>query len=41
MPRWRRGPLGERNFGLLFSATTITTFGDQLGGLALVFARAE
>jgi MFS family permease len=38
MPKWRRGPLAEREFRLLFGATTITTFGDQLGGLALVFA---
>ena len=38
MSRWRSGPLGERDFRLLFGATTITTFGDQLGGLALVFA---
>jgi MFS family permease len=36
--RWRRGPLAERDFRLLFGATTITTFGDRLGALALVFA---
>jgi MFS family permease len=38
MSRWRNGPLAERDYRLLFSATTITTFGDRLGGLALVFA---
>jgi MFS family permease len=38
MSRFLRGPLLEREFRLLFGATTITTFGDQLGGLALVFA---
>jgi len=38
MSRWRGGPLGERDFRLLFGATTITTFGDWLGRLALVFA---
>jgi MFS family permease len=38
MSGWRSGPLRERDFRLLFGATTITTFGDQLGGLALVFA---
>jgi len=38
LSRLREGPLGERDFRLLFVATTITTFGDRLGGLALVFA---
>src|SRR6059058_3662540 len=38
MRRWLRGPLAEPEFRLLFGATTTTTFGDQLGGLALVFA---
>ncbi len=34
----RLGPLAERDFRLLFSATTITTLGDRLAGIALVFA---
>lgn len=34
----RLGPLVERDFRLLFSATTITTVGDRLGSIALVFA---
>jgi MFS family permease len=34
----RRGPLREREFRLLFVGTTVTTFGDRLGSLALVFA---
>jgi len=38
MRRDRFGPLHERQFRLLFSATTITTLGDYLGNFALVFA---
>ena len=41
MPRdWRGrvGALQEREFRLLFSATTITTVGDRLAGIALAFA---
>lgn len=34
----RLGPLVERDFRLLFSATTITTLGDSLGHFALAFA---
>ncbi len=36
--RDRLGPLQERQFRLLFSATTITTLGDNLGHFALAFA---
>lgn len=36
--RDRLGPLEERQFRLLFSATTITTLGDNLGHFALAFA---
>jgi MFS family permease len=36
--RDRLGALAERDFRLLFTATTITTIGDRLGSLALVFA---
>jgi predicted MFS family arabinose efflux permease len=36
--RERFGALGERDFRLLFTATTITTIGDRLGGIALAFA---
>jgi MFS family permease len=36
--RQRLGALGERDFRLLFTATTITTIGDRLGGIALAFA---
>jgi predicted MFS family arabinose efflux permease len=36
--RERLGALSERDFRLLFSATTITTIGDRLGGIALAFA---
>ncbi len=32
------GPLQEPDFRLLFSATTITTVGDRLAGIALAFA---
>jgi hypothetical protein len=39
--RARLGALQERDFRLLFSATTITTVGDRLGGIALVFAVLE
>lgn len=34
----RLGPLAEREFRLLFGATTITTIGDRLGFIALAFA---
>ena len=34
----RLGALQERDFRLLFAATTITTVGDRLAGIALVFA---
>ena len=34
----RLGPLGERDFRLLFGATTITTIGDRLAFIALAFA---
>jgi MFS family permease len=34
----RLGPLAERDFRLLFSATMITTAGDRLGAIALAFA---
>ncbi len=36
--RGRLGPLQERQFRLLFSATTVTTFGDSMGHIALAFA---
>ena len=36
--RERLGALSERDFRLLFTATTITTIGDRVGSLALVFA---
>jgi len=36
--RGRLGPLQERQFRLLFSATTVTTFGDGMGHIALAFA---
>ena len=36
--RDRLGALSERNFRLLFSATTITTIGDRLASIALAFA---
>ena len=36
--RARLGALTERDYRLLFSATTITTIGDRLAGIALVFA---
>ena len=36
--RGRLGALQEREFRLLFSATTITTVGDRLAGIALAFA---
>jgi Major Facilitator Superfamily len=39
--RSRLGALQERDFRLLFSATTVTTFGDALGGIALAFAVLE
>lgn len=38
MARERFGPLHERPYRLLFSATTITTLGDNLGHIALAFA---
>jgi len=34
----RLGPLQERPFRLLFSATTVTTFGDAVAAIALAFA---
>jgi Transmembrane secretion effector len=37
----RLGALQERDFRLLFAATTVTTFGDALGGIALAFAVLE
>lgn len=36
--RERLGPLVEREYRLLFSATTITTLGDAVAAIALVFA---
>ena len=36
--RDRTGPLAERDFRLLFSATMITTAGDRLAAIALAFA---
>ncbi len=36
--RDRVGPLAERDFRLLFSATMVTTIGDRLGAIALAFA---
>lgn len=36
--RQRLGALRERDFRLLFSATTVTTLGDNLGHIALAFA---
>ena len=36
--RDRVGPLAERDFRLLFSATMVTTVGDRLGAIALAFA---
>lgn len=36
--RARLGALTERDYRLLFSATTITTIGDRLAGIALAFA---
>jgi MFS family permease len=36
--RERVGPLAERDFRLLFSATMITTAGDRLAAIALAFA---
>jgi len=36
--RERLGPLVEREYRLLFSATTITTLGDAVAGIALAFA---
>ena len=36
--RERLGALQERDFRLLFTATTITTVGDRLAGIALAFA---
>src|SRR5262245_31503893 len=36
--RQRLGAPGQRDFRLLFTATTITTIGDRLGGIALAFA---
>jgi MFS family permease len=37
LPR-RLGPLAERPFRLLFGATTVSTFGDAIGHIALAFA---
>jgi predicted MFS family arabinose efflux permease len=37
-PRARLGPLGERPYLLLFSATTVTTLGDAVAAIALAFA---
>jgi MFS family permease len=39
--RERLGPLAERPYRLLFSATTITTLGDSVAGIALAFAVLE
>ncbi len=36
--RDRLGALRERDFRLLFGATTITTAGDRIAGIALTFA---
>jgi MFS family permease len=36
--RERLGPLVERQYRLLFAATTITTLGDAVAGIALAFA---
>src|SRR5262245_22508935 len=38
MARERFGPLHERPFRLLFTATTVTTLGNNLGYIALAFA---
>jgi MFS family permease len=38
LSRDRLGPLLERDFRLLFTATTITTLGDAIAGIALAFA---
>jgi hypothetical protein len=37
----RIGPLAERDYRLLFSATTVTTLGDALAAIALAFAVLE
>ena len=37
----RLGPLAERDYRLLFSATTVTTLGDALAAIALAFAVLE
>ena len=39
--RERLGPLVERDYRLLFSATTITTLGDAVAAIALAFAVLE
>jgi Major Facilitator Superfamily len=36
-----RGPLVERDYRLLFTATTVSTLGDALAGIALAFAVLE
>lgn len=36
--RGRLGPLAEREYRLLFSATTVTTLGDAVANIALAFA---
>jgi predicted MFS family arabinose efflux permease len=38
---FRTGPLAERDFRLLFAATTVTTLGDRVAFIALAFAVLE
>jgi predicted MFS family arabinose efflux permease len=38
---FRTGPLAERDFRLLFAATTVTTVGDKVAFIALAFAILE
>ena len=38
---FRTGPLAEREFRLLFAATTVTTLGDRIAFIALAFAVLE
>jgi len=34
---FQSGPLAERDFRLLFAATTVTTLGDRVAFIALAF----
>ena len=38
---FRTGPLAERDFRLLFAATSVTTLGDRVAFIALAFAVLE